>query len=290
MGCEMLYNPRDGTILTRTPASWGKIGAFYLVYYSCLAAFFAGMLAVFLFAFTDDKAPLLTGSHSVLPQNPGMGFRPMPDPEKTLIKFSLVDSKASEKDRKAQQATQDKYTDSLDDFLNNNKTHNYLQGQGSDTHLDCSKTTPPPAQYDTKPCRFRIDDYKEAMSECVNANFGYDMGTPCVAVKINKIFEFIPEVAAGESIKIDCHGEHAADKDNVGTIKMFPNDGKISLNYFPFMGQPNYIQPFVFAKFMNPQKNVLIQVECTPEAKNIKQGRQSRGDGKVVFELIVDGV
>ena len=63
--CEAIYNKETGAILTRTPASWGKIGLFYLVYYTCLACFFAGLLAIFLYAFTDDKAPLLTGEHSV---------------------------------------------------------------------------------------------------------------------------------------------------------------------------------------------------------------------------------
>merc|ERR1739838_788626 len=44
-----------------------------------------------LYAFTDNKAPLLTGSHSVLPPNPGMGFRPRPDETKTLIKYKKSD-------------------------------------------------------------------------------------------------------------------------------------------------------------------------------------------------------
>ena len=54
---NFVYNPATGTWFTRTPSSWLKIGIFYLVYYSALAAFFAGMLSIFIFAFTDNTAP-----------------------------------------------------------------------------------------------------------------------------------------------------------------------------------------------------------------------------------------
>merc|ERR1712198_820953 len=44
----LLYNPETGEVLTRTPKSWALITVFYLIYYSCLAAFWAAMMAVFL--------------------------------------------------------------------------------------------------------------------------------------------------------------------------------------------------------------------------------------------------
>jgi len=108
---NFVYNPATGTWFTRTPLSWLKIGLFYLVYYSGLAAFFAGMLAIFIFAFTDDTAPVLTGAYSVLPPNPGMGFRPMPDIEKTLIKYN----KGKEKEYRP-------YVNNIKYFLRPNKT------------------------------------------------------------------------------------------------------------------------------------------------------------------------
>merc|ERR1719312_1429465 len=39
-----LYNPKTGEILSRTPLSWFKITAFYIVYYSCLAGFWLASL------------------------------------------------------------------------------------------------------------------------------------------------------------------------------------------------------------------------------------------------------
>jgi len=108
---NFIYNPAAGTWFTRTPSSWLKIGLFYVVYYSGLAAFFAGMLAIFIFALTDNTAPVLTGGYSVLPQNPGMGYRPMPDIEKTLIKYNMQDDK-----------TIKDYKDNIYYFLQPNKT------------------------------------------------------------------------------------------------------------------------------------------------------------------------
>ena len=47
-----------------------KIGVFYLVFYSCLALFFAIMLAGF-FATLDSRAPTQKGLYSLIKANPG---------------------------------------------------------------------------------------------------------------------------------------------------------------------------------------------------------------------------
>merc|ERR1712013_902591 len=50
-----LYNPTTGEILSRTPLSWFKITAFYIVYYSFLAGFWLACLNVF-FPYTAIKS------------------------------------------------------------------------------------------------------------------------------------------------------------------------------------------------------------------------------------------
>jgi len=285
--CDTIYNKETGQILTRTPESWAKIGLFYLVYYSCLAAFFAGLLSVFLFAFTDDKAPLLTGSHSVLPQNPGMGFRPRPDEEKTLIKYSVSDNK-----------TYTPYIADMDSFLNPAKKDvTYLKGQSKASVQDCQKGAPSiNATYSTPPCSFKVADMKSIMDNCVNSNYGYEDGTPCFAIKVNKIYEFIPDVNDGSgALKLQCEGEYAADKDNVGPIRYFSADGAssdhgtVDLAYWPFVGQKNYLSPLVFVKLDRPAKGVLIQIACKPiNVENIKQNKMSNGAGRVTLEVLVD--
>ena len=49
-----IHNPETGEYFTRTPKSWALIFIFYVIYYSCLAAFWAGMLAIFLTTLSDD--------------------------------------------------------------------------------------------------------------------------------------------------------------------------------------------------------------------------------------------
>merc|ERR1719317_1224348 len=51
----LLYNPETGEILTRTPLSWAKIIAFYIIYYSCLAGFWAACLCIFFLKRADTN-------------------------------------------------------------------------------------------------------------------------------------------------------------------------------------------------------------------------------------------
>ena len=51
----MIYNPDTGEILTRTPKSWLQITAFYLVYYSLLAAFWLVCLQIFFLTLPEGK-------------------------------------------------------------------------------------------------------------------------------------------------------------------------------------------------------------------------------------------
>lgn len=48
----------------------GEIGLFYMIYYACLAGFFAAALAIF-YQLVDDKVPNLYGADSLLKANPG---------------------------------------------------------------------------------------------------------------------------------------------------------------------------------------------------------------------------
>ena len=52
----------------------GLIFAYYVVFYSCLAAFWVGMLSVLIYGLTDEKIPRLTGMQSLLKLKPGIIF------------------------------------------------------------------------------------------------------------------------------------------------------------------------------------------------------------------------
>ena len=67
-----LYDPDNGTILSRTPKSWALITIFYTIYYSCLAAFWYACLLIFfttLPAATDG--PKWQQEGSLIGINPG---------------------------------------------------------------------------------------------------------------------------------------------------------------------------------------------------------------------------
>jgi len=288
---QFLYDKDKGEVLGRTGASWGKIGLFYVIYYSGLAAFFVALLSIFLYTFTDDKAPVLTGSYSVLPPKPGMGYQPMIKAEETLLMYNMGDNK-----------TYLPHVNGLQTFLETGakpdrvltpmKPVNYLAPEASNyrTVEECKKSTDPISR-DTKPCLFNASAFDGFLENCPENDFGYEEGTPCIAVKMNRIYEFMPEIdGGGDDILIECVGEHLADKDNIGKVTYYPssgNYGKIEKHFFPFLGQPNYATPLVFVKFHGVTKNVLLQVMCRPiNLVNVKtDGKEEQG--KIHFEVFI---
>jgi len=291
---DFLYNKDKGEVLGRTAASWGKIGLFYVIYYTGLACFFVALLSIFLYTFTDDKAPVLTGSYSVLPPVPGMAYQPMLKAEETLLKYELQDNK-----------TYIPYAEAMTKFLETGikpdrvrtpmNPVNYLDPDASKyaTDTECDENSAKPASRDTKPCMFNASSIPEFLNDCPVDDYGYAAGTPCVAVKMNRVFEFMPEIdGGGDDILIECIGEHLADKDNVGSVKYFPGtkDGKygiIKKHFFPFLGQPNYATPLVFVKFETIARNILVQVMCRPiNLLNVKtDGKEEQG--KAHFEIVI---
>jgi len=290
-----LYNKERGEVLGRTSSSWAKIGLFYVIYYTGLACFFIALLSIFLYSFTDNKAPVLTGAYSVLPPVPGMGYQPMVKAEETLLTYSMANTKEGKKTRKP-------YKEGLQNFLETGakpdrvapaiKATNYLAPNASlfRTAAECEQGGA--ISRDTKPCIFDASAITDLLANCPENDFGYDEGKPCVAIKMNRIFEFVPQIANGDDIVIKCEGEHLADKDNVGPIKYFPRGadgatGVIKKYYFPFLGQPNYMTPLVFIKFEKILKNVLVQVVCRPiNLANVKtDGKEDQG--KVHFEVYI---
>ena len=68
---RFLCNPAAGTVMGRTAGSWGRIGLFYIAFYTFLTCFFAGLLAVFM-ATVDNKVPSYEAEDSLLKGNPGL--------------------------------------------------------------------------------------------------------------------------------------------------------------------------------------------------------------------------
>ncbi|KAH9424409.1 sodium/potassium-transporting ATPase subunit beta-like [Dermatophagoides pteronyssinus] len=292
---KFLWNAETGEFLGRTGGSWFKITVFYIIFYLCLAAFWALMLLIF-YQTIDYRAPKYQLEESRIGANPGLGFRPRPKDENidsTLIWFKNGNNEDNWK----------YWSDSLQEFLDPYKKSTIDAGAHVENCGDNQMAS------EGKFCHFDINTIPSQCS--VENHFGYQRGDPCVLIKLNKIFNWkpqafseselrdshIPDVVrksyptrpnnASQLIYITCEGENAADKENVGEIEYYPQQG-IEFKYFPFTNQPGYLSPFVFVHFKKPQPGVLINVECKAWAHNIKHNRMDR-EGSVHFELLVDG-
>ncbi|XP_034237476.1 sodium/potassium-transporting ATPase subunit beta-2-like [Thrips palmi] len=291
-----IYNPSTNEIFGRTCASWGGLAVFYTIFYIVLAAFFAicmkGMLHTI-----DPKVPYFTQDYSLIGSSPGLGFRPIShDVEKEGSLIWYV----------AKNETNVKvWTDRIEDFLKPYKNQSSLPGGGRN-QVQCDASNPAPKG---KVCAMNMDNW----GMCQGAtSYGYSRSSPCVFVKLNKIYGWVPEYyndtndlpaempdnlktfiqtrppKERNTVWVSCEGENSADKENIGKIQMYPTMG-IPGYYFPYENQEGYLSPVVAIYLVRPTPKVLINVECRAWAKNINYRRHNTlREGSVHFELMID--
>jgi len=299
---QFLWNTETNEFLGRTGMSWLKIGVFYIIYYAFLAGFFMLMLLVF-FQTLKDKEPTWDALNGgIIGQNPGVGFRPMPPNkqiESTLMWFRHGEHAGTWKP----------WAERLEDHMTPYKNETYAPG---DKAIECGPlavNAPGAGQI----CKINPDELFE--ERCKNeTGYGYKEGKPCILIKLNKIFNWVPEpfetekdfpdklpesikaafkknVADGKEdlnkrVWLECDGENPADKENIGPINYYPDRG-VSVNYYPYMNQEGYLSPVIFAQLENPTKGVMIAIECKAWAKNIEHDSMERR-GLAHFELMID--
>jgi sodium/potassium-transporting ATPase subunit beta len=169
------------------------------------------------------------------------------------------------------------------------------QNQESEAFIDCYKL----AEADrnkNKACRFQIDSLGP---ECVwQRDYGYDEGQPCVLLKLNKIFNWEPDLydetdfpselgnrTNSQYIGVTCEGENPIDQENIGPLKYWPPEG-FPRYYYPYRNQEGYRSPLVMVKFAKLTNGVVINVWCKAWARNIRHHRFD-DMGSVHFELLV---
>lgn len=289
-----IWNSETHQFLGRTGASWGKILLFYILFYSGLIGFFVAMMAVF-YQTIDMKIPKWQQDKSVIGNNPGLGFRPMPpesNVESTLIWYRAND----ERNYKY-------WTDELDKFLEVYKRPGNVPGEGTNT-VDCDYSSYP----GDKVCYVNPNEW----GSCSSANhYSYQRSAPCIFLKLNKIYNWVPEYyndtnslpdKIPEDLKthirglnnpkelntvwVSCEGENPADVENIGPIHYIPRRGFPGY-FFPFTNKEGYLSPLVAVWFENPTTGVLINIECKAWAHNVRHDRAERR-GSVHFELMVD--
>jgi len=286
----LIHNPETGEYFTRTPKSWALITVFYLIYYTLLACFWAAMLTIFLQTIpnVEDKlGPRWTTDSSIIGVSPGLGLKPGQTLEK--IDSSMIQYNKE----KAENAAIDGYqtwVDRAKDFLELVK-----QTQAEGILETCSKDK---GASDEKACKFDTTQLKT----CLDPLAAYKAGSPCVYLKLNKIYDLVPtpytkdlvanltdddmpktlrdhiKAQADDSqVWVECHGENPADKEALaGKIKYFPETQGYPNYYFPYKQQDGYVSPVVAVQFEKVPINQLIHIECRAWAKNIGYNRRDR--------------
>jgi len=283
-----LYDPDNGTILSRTPKSWALITIFYCIYYSCLAAFWYVCLLIFFSTLPDaELGPKWQQEGSLIGINPGVGIRP-------LNRDSRIDSNM---------------------FMlqegDNNRVPTTLDGEG-DLNIDYARRAQLFMDIYKKPAG---DDYIDfdvsALGPCADHPYGFvgDNVSPCVLLKFNKIWGWKPtpiseeDFAANdwpesfhthwqgqsnhEQIWIDCQGRNAADKEALSSMEYFPASRGFETKYFPFTGnKEEYHSPLVAVQFKNVPLGQLVHVECRAYYHGVKHETKSK-TGLVQFEVLI---
>jgi len=205
----LIWNPDTGEILTRTPLSWLKITTFYIIYYSCLAGFWAAAMAIFWQTLPNPwEGPKWTQNSSIIGTNPGLGAKP-PNSDKlidsSIYKFSLKDTELDcPKGRPWKEGgpcgegdTTADWIKRMNKFVDNKNKIGTVRGYEEDgteikdeieTLVDCKKLNNDP-RVGVPNCKYDMTDIETACGP----NFGYvslDGKTisPCIFLKFNTIW------------------------------------------------------------------------------------------------------
>jgi len=253
-----------------------------------LAVFWGIMLKIFMSTISFEK-PKWILDESLIGTNPGLAFRPSPKVEKvdsTLIHF-----------RTGQNSSYHLWVKDLEDFL-----RPYREQYNQRT--DC-RTFPTRNER----CPFLPDFTYDFCGK----NYGYDTGSPCVLIKLNRVYNWKPSVYrsvedikngirevskieptignnvlnSGEGlIAVQCEGTNSADKERLSKIEYWPKQG-FSAEYYPYLNQKDYLSPFVLVKFNNPSKDVVINIECIAMDKSIHINRYDH-EGSIGYQLRIE--
>ena len=299
-----LHNPETGAFCSRTPKSWFLIFLFYVIYYSCLAGFWYGMLQIF-FLTLNDETPKWMKEESIIGVNPGMGVRPrQADSRIDSSMYLFTGNWNGEKTNDIEQDSDAGFAARMSDFLE----RTLVEGQSG--AVNCSdEDLNKPRDKSQPPCIFDSSSF----GACAKFPYGYskDSGlNPCVIVKLNKIFGLVPQpfeanddlpAAIPEAVRnliknpgeprrvyIECHGENAADEEALSTITYFPSHQGVPMGFFPHQVRSNLISPAVAVQFQNVPRGQLLHIECKAWFKGVVHERKERM-GLVHFELLIEG-
>jgi sodium/potassium-transporting ATPase subunit beta len=277
---KFLWNPMKNQFMRRSDTEWARLLFFYFCFMGGLTVYASIAFGIYLEVYIDKNHPR-ANDENLLQGLPSVGFRPMPDHRFTMIRFV-----------QGQPFSYKPFSDHIQALL-------YMyenQMQESEALIDC-ENLPEKDRPRNKACRFLIDWLGP---QCTwQMDYGYDWGQPCVLLKLNKIFNWMPVPynstncppelrgqCTGMHVHVTCEGENPIDQENIGPFQFWPPTG-YPIYYYPYLNQEGYRAPLVMVKFLKPTNGVVINVWCKAWAQNIKHHRQD-AQGSIHFELLID--
>lgn len=159
------WDARTKKCMGRTGESWLKIIAFYIALYAILAAVWTLFFIMFQQTISD-RAPKWILDQSLIGKNPGLGFRPRNPPSR--IDSALISFKAGP------DGDYGHWIDDLSTYIERNTRKNGSFVENCNDKRD-----------DESYCPF---DTSVIPPECSAArNFSFDIGKPCILVKVNRV-------------------------------------------------------------------------------------------------------
>jgi len=318
----MLFDPDNGTILTRTPLSWLKITVFYLIYYTLLACFWIACLVIFFQTLPEEESgPKWQQDWGLIGKNPGLGLRPRNTDERIDSQMFVLKGG----DTNINPSHPDGEGDLNADYAE--RVNNFFKMYDKKLAPEVPNPDDP-----TKPLfkGYQKFDYKTVLGTCGGFPYGYvgEKVKPCIFFKLNNIwgwdpkpvqcgdpkeiaedgepFDFCPPTlkthmasasareAKGENIWIDCNGRNAADQEAVeGRLSYYPASRAIPISYFPYLGQRNqvdkdigYQSPLVAIQVEPKEPGQLVHMECRAYYRGVKHDKKDKL-GLVQFEVQV---
>ncbi|XP_040037463.2 sodium/potassium-transporting ATPase subunit beta-2b isoform X1 [Gasterosteus aculeatus] len=280
---EYIWNPRTREFLGRTASSWGLILLFYVVFYIFLAGLFALTMYVMLQTL-DDYKPTWQDRLAT----PGMVIRPKSDETYEIV----YDTRNTE--------TWDLYAQALDKFLTpyNNSLQTEKNKECTPDEYFLQEDNGDVKNNPKRSCQFNRT-ILEACSGINDRYYGYQIGQPCIIIKLNRVIGMLPGkdgqapfvTCAAKKYKIG-KDQWREDTDKIGEMVYFPPNGIFNLMYYPYYGkkaQVNYSQPLVAVKFLNITTNEDVNIECRINATNIPIGSErDKFAGRVSFKLRIN--
>ncbi|XP_044526765.1 sodium/potassium-transporting ATPase subunit beta-3 [Gracilinanus agilis] len=257
---NFIYNSETSEFLGRTVESWSLILLFYLVFYGFLAALFSFMMWVMLQTLNEE-----TPKYRDLISSPGLSIVPRP----TNALEILVNT--------SEKTSYEHYVTAVGHFLKR------YEDSMQEKNLDCESGIFFEQKSKSKlACKFSLK-LLELCSGMNDTSFGFDEGSPCIILKMNRIIGLKPE----GNPYIQC----SVKEENV-TLRTFPQTGKLDLMYFPYYGkkmQKDYLQPLVALKVSfedgSEEASIECKVEGSPNLKN--EDERDKFLGHIAFKVML---